>query len=290
MTRSLLLLSLTICFLTTGCSEYVPPGRGANMNALGLSPQARRDATDFNMRGAFERQPLAQFPASIAVARIQAPGYDSPTARGVGYGAYSLVTTRDIEKDDQFDRLAKLPMIKGVAPIGRLSLPSSDLRSDVELRQAAAQLQADMLLIYTIDTAFYVRDRAKPLSIVTLGLSPNLQARVTTTASAVLLDTRNGYIYGSAEATCQDTQTAAAWTSKSAVDDLRLKTESNAFEKLVTNFEHLWPTVVHRHASSTQPLARTSPELAPAPSATPAPLTRDESSPPPRGVFYPTTH
>ncbi len=239
-----------------GCSHYVAPGRGANMGAVGM-PELRRAQTDPDMRAAFDRKPLAKFPASIAVVRVQSPGYRSLTAESFGQGAYSIVTTRDIEKDDQMERLAKLPEVAGIASIGRLTLmPMPELNSNEPLRRVAAQLQADMVLIYTIDTAFYVRDMATPLSVVTLGLSPSQEARVTTTASAILIDTRSGYVYGTAEATQRSNQLASAWTSADAVDAARLRTESKAFEKLVGELEKTWVGIARRDAPATQPSAR----------------------------------
>src|SRR5207253_5599323 len=118
------------------------------------------------------------WPASIAVARVQANGYVSRTAQGWGRGSYCIVTNRDVEKDAQFERLTKLPMVRGIAPIGRVLLMSTPtLNSDAELRQAAATLQADMVLMYTLDTQFWVRDMAKPLTVISLGLSPSQEAR-----------------------------------------------------------------------------------------------------------------
>src|SRR5207253_2464668 len=77
--------------------------------------------------------------------------------------------------------------VRGIAPIGRLLLPAQ-LKSDQELRAAAAQLQCDMLLVYTLDTSFHDRDALKPLTVVTLGLSPTNATNATTTASAVPTD------------------------------------------------------------------------------------------------------
>ena len=75
------------------------------------------------------------------------------------------------KRPEQIARLERLPMVRGLAPIGRVLLPF-DLNSDRELRQAAAELHADMLLIYTLDTTFVVDDKALPLTVITLGLSP----------------------------------------------------------------------------------------------------------------------
>jgi hypothetical protein len=86
-------------------------------------------------------------------------------------------------------------MVSGVGPINRLLLPTH-LETDRELREAAARMHADVLLLYTLDTTFVVEDKAAPLTVVSLGLSPNKQANVICTASALLMDTRNGYLYG----------------------------------------------------------------------------------------------
>ncbi len=56
-----------------------------------------------------------------------------------------------------------------------------------------------MLLVYTFDTQYKTDDYALPLKVVTLGLFPTDTVDVSTTVSAVLLDVRNGFVYGSVE-------------------------------------------------------------------------------------------
>jgi hypothetical protein len=234
---------LVIGLSLMGCARYATPGGPANMKVL-MSEEARTVQTDGTVSLAIDKKPLAKLPASVAVVRVQASGYRSATAESWGQGAYSIVTTQDIEGEEAaMEKLGKLPMVKGLAPLNRLLLPSQ-LNSDLELRQAAGALHADMLLIYTLDTSFNVEDVAVPLSVVTIGLSPNQIARVTCTASAVLLDTRNGYVYGVAEATDKQKQLASAWTNESAVDQTRRRVEAEAFSKLVGNLEGMWSGVV----------------------------------------------
>src|SRR3954452_12035669 len=132
-----------------GCAaSYVTPGRGAPMEAFGVQKDAQTDGAIVQALG---KRPLASFPAGVAVARVQAPGYRSETAESWGRGRYSIVTTRDVEADATTERIAKLPLVAGVVPINRLLLPHQ-LNSDLELRQAAAQLHADVLLVYTLGT------------------------------------------------------------------------------------------------------------------------------------------
>ena len=203
--------------------------------------------TDASVSNTLSKKPLASFPCGLAVARVQAPNYSSESAQTYGTGSYCVVTTRDIEGDKDWQRLSKLPMVSGVAPINRLLLPHQ-LNSDLELRQAAASLHADILLIYTIDTSFHVQDHATPLTVVTLGLSPNQTAQVVSTASAVLIDTRNGYLYGYSESTEKGFQFTNAWTSESAVDDARKRTEARAFEKLAAGLDGTWAGIIKNYA------------------------------------------
>jgi hypothetical protein len=229
--------------LLTGCASYHAPGGPANLREVAaITPAAQKAGTPDDIQSSFEKKPLANFPANVAVVRLQAPGYRSQTAEGWGGGAYSVVLTRDIEPADAVGRIAKFPLVRGVAPIGRMLLPSN-FTGDRELRQAAARLQADMLLVYTLDTSFHDRDLAAPISVVTLGLSPTKTTNVVTTASAVLMDTRNGFVYGVAEASAKRDGMASAWTTESAIDGDRRKTEAEAFEKLVGELETMWKGV-----------------------------------------------
>ena len=116
--------------------------------------------------------------------------------------------------------------------------------NDLQLREAAAKIHANLILIYTFDTAFDVETHVRPLSVVSLGLFPNKDAKVHCTASALLLDTNNGYIYSVLEANADATQAANAWTSEEAVDDARKRAERKAFVDLVAQFKTEWPRVV----------------------------------------------
>jgi len=242
--------ALAALFFAVGCaSSYSAPGPGADLGALGVTPEMQQANTPADINANFNRKPLARFPANVAVVRIQAPNYSSPTSQSFGGGAYSVVLTRDVEPEDAIKRLAKLPDIRGIAPVGRLILPTH-FKSDQELRQAAASLQCDMLLVYTLDTAFHDRDVAKPVSVITLGLSPTKVTNVTTTASAVLLDTRSGFVYGVAEASARKDGVASAWTTDDAIDADRKRTETQAFEKLVGEVETMWKGVAQTFATS----------------------------------------
>lgn len=189
-------LALTLAIVAGGCSsgQYATPGVAANLGNFGVAASAEiENQTPYNVRKALDLKPAAQFPAHLAVARVQGAGYRSYTAQGYGRGAYSVVTTRDVETDAHFERVAKLPLVAGVGPVNRLLLPPT-LNSDEELRHAAALLHADMLLLYTFDTQVFVDETDSPVELVTFGFSNSRRPRVHSTASAALLDTRTGYV------------------------------------------------------------------------------------------------
>lgn len=244
------LLALLLPALLGGCTSYTAPGRPADMTAFRA---AQAQTTDEKIRGAYAAEPLAQFPASIAVIRVQEPGYRNYAGySGVGTGRYSVVTRREVEKQEQFDALAKLPGVSGIATVNRLLIPD-DLQSDQELRVAAASLRADLLLLYTFDTKFSSDNYGGPLMVVSLGLLPTKVESVKTTASALLIDTRTGFVQAAVEGTGDAGQLANAWTSSDAADDARLRAERRAFEGLMKEFEDAWPQVLAANESRGAP-------------------------------------
>jgi hypothetical protein len=201
------------------------------------------------MRENFAAKPAAGFPAGIAAVRVQEPGYRNyHTLRdgGVyGEGRYSVVLVKEVEDEADLERLAKLPQVGGVVSVSRLLLPTK-LNSDNELREAAAKLKADMVLLYTFDTSFHNNDESVALNVITLGLSPTRKVFVRVSASALLMDTRTGFIYAALEANEKREVRTNAWESGETADRARRDAERAAFKKLVAEFEKSWPRVVER--------------------------------------------
>lgn len=234
-------LSGGICAIAAagGCAHYMTPARGVTMASL--------VNVDEDIRERMLREPAAQFPARMAVVRIQESGYRSHSSGSYGQGRYSVVTTRDIESEADYTRLGKLPMVAGVAPLNRMVIPPS-LHSDKDLRLAAATLKADLLLVYTLDTSFRVDEHDfGPLRLISLGMLPTKEACVRSTASAALYDVRTGFAFGLSESTAEEKGIANSWTSAEVVDQSRLKAERQAFQQLLGEFEKTWQAVVREH-------------------------------------------
>lgn len=240
MRQALHLLLTGVALLLPGCATYIPPGAKAELQLF--APP--------DIQAGFATKPTNPFPASIAVVRVQAPAYSNYylQQRGGSYGSgrYSVILVKEVNEESQLERVSKLPQIAGLVTINRMVLPER-LESDREIRGAASRLQADLIFLYTFDTAFFDTDIAKPLSVITLGLSPTRKISAVTTASALLIDTRTGYIYSAYEVTEKAETFSTSWGSRDSADEARRKNEQEAFKRLIDDFVATWPQVLERH-------------------------------------------
>ncbi len=237
---SAILTTVAFIVIIGGCVEnYIPPSGRADLNKI----------SNISMQESFAARPAASFPASIAAVRVQQSGYTSYSTRregGVyGSGRYSVITVKDVEEDKDLEGLSKLPDMGGFISISALLLPQN-MQSDLELRQAAARLKADMVLLYTFDTSFHDNDTFVGLDVLTLGIAPTRRVFVQVNASAILIDTRTGFIYTALDANEKRELTTNAWESRESADRARLDAEKAAFKSLVGEFEKNWPQVVER--------------------------------------------
>lgn len=241
-----------ICFIASfisllifsGCAAYVTPGAGVQLSTMGET-KAEVDINEL-----MAKEPAARFPANIAIVRVQAAGYRSQSNDSYGTGQYSIVTTRDVESEEDFERISHFPQVEGVAPINSILLPAR-LDSVKELRVAAARLKADILILYTFDTSFRVgAQKYMPLNVISLGFLKNKEVTVTTTATAAIFDVRTEFLYGIAESSVSESAFGRVWNSSDVVDDLRTATEQKAFKSLLTEMEKAWEGIVKTHGDT----------------------------------------
>ena len=143
--------------LLCSCETYNTPDAGAGPGKAHLAA-----FTDAHAKTAYTARPAITFPANIAVVRVQDASADG----------YTVATTRELETARDYDTISKLPGIAGVVSLNRLLLADSS-SSPADLREAAAKLHADAILIYTVASDTQSNDVAPPLTFVTLGLVPN---------------------------------------------------------------------------------------------------------------------
>lgn len=231
---------LVVVALLSGCtSTYIPPSGRADF----------ANFTSSSMQESFAAEPAAQFPAYLAFVRVQAPQYRNFWADQrnavYGHGRYSILTEREVGEESQLERIAALPRVGGLVGLNRLLL-APELHSDRELREAAARLKADMVVLYTFDTTFHDQNHSGPLTLVTLGIAATKKISVHVTASALIMDTRTGFIYAAFESTENQNVDASLWSEAQKADLTRQAAERAAFGKLVDEFEKNWGLVVDR--------------------------------------------
>ena len=232
-------VTISILFFIGGCASYTTPGGSVHLSEL----------ADGDINELMSKEPAASFPANISVARVQAPNYQSHRVNSFGTGRYSVVTTREVESEEDFGRLGGMPKVAGIAPLNRILLPTK-LDSIKSLREASARLKTDILMIYTFDTSFHAGEQKfLPLNVIALGFLKNKEVSVTTTVSAAFFDVRTEYLYGLSEATAKETKNASVWSKSDAVDELRIQTEKLAFKKLIPEIEKTWNGIVKNHAN-----------------------------------------
>ena len=237
MTRAVALLALAAALGGCAAAKYVTPGGPARLDSIDRADIAEVAA----------RQPAASFPARIAVVRVQAADYRSSTAEPLATGRFAVVPTKELISDDELRAIGEWDDVAAVAPLSKLLLPAK-LESIEDLRLAAAKLQADVLLVYTIDTSFRVQGRGYgPLAVLSLGLVPDRDAYVTSTASAIFVDVRTGFVYGVAEATEKQSGLTTAWSSSDTVDAKRIAAERGAGRLLLTEARQTWSGIVAEH-------------------------------------------
>jgi hypothetical protein len=231
-------LALLLTLLCAGCASYVTPG-----GAVKLSDIDRPD-----IAAVAARKPSPSFPARLAIARIQAPDYDSySNNRGYGGGRYTVLTTQELFGETDVKSIESWPSLAAVVTLNRLLLPDRFDSLD-DLRLAAASLQADVLLVYTIDTSFDVLGRRyAPLSPISLGIIPDRDALVSATASAIFVDVRTGFVYGVAEGSAQKSDLTNLWSKGATLDRKRLEAEREAFAKALAAAATTWAGIARQH-------------------------------------------
>lgn len=226
-----ILLTLAAAILTAGCTSYV------NSPAVARSLKEKRAAfSDPLIARAFNAKPEIHFPATIAVASNNSGTRDHLRA----ISAHGTL--------DTWNSLPQLARIAIVSPVLTEEYRSgNDPKADLRLREAAAKLHADAVLILATETQATDGRIIAPLTELSLGLLPNKRYELISTALAALVDVRTGYIYGTIEKSRARSGITMAWGSDDVISRARAKVEREAMEKLFADFPAFWRGVVSTH-------------------------------------------
>lgn len=228
--RSLALLTLLLC---AGCAGYATPGGPAPLPALASAGTSAASAA----------QPTMSFPISLQLIRLQAADYRSFSIGTLASGSFSAVTSAELATPQRLHALAQWPLVADVQALRGESLPQQ-LETLDDLRLAAAKNLADVLIVYTIDTRFESGGESlAPLAELSLGKAPAQETHIQSVASALLLDVRTGYPFGTVQASARVDDLDGAWLTAAALDRKRIDAEQQAFAALLTEAGKLWAGV-----------------------------------------------
>ena len=225
---AILLPALAAVFLT-GCASHI------NSPAVRSALETKRAAfSDPLLARAYHAQPTMRFPATIAV---------------VAQGSETHEQLRSLSAQGRLDTLKTLPQLASFITLSSLLYNPrlTDAKPDLVMREAAAKMHADAVLIVATETQATDGKIIAPLTELSLGLFPNKRYELVSTALAALVDTRTGYVYGAIEESKGRTGLTMAWGSDDVIHHARTKTEREALEKLVAAFPAFWRGVVAHH-------------------------------------------
>lgn len=262
MSTSLRVLAVAIIAATLGgCShniqdssgrEYV--NRSAELPGTTAERRADTDAFRAQLRKAASVEPGLRFPARIGIARIdrgeisaippaEAEAWQKLSERlGPRFGQFVPLSPlvaelvageqREAERRGRWDRASLADTIR-------------------KLRLGAARQHADLVLVYEVagtgkDNATFLS--AADLSIVGMFIVPSRHLKAEGIASALLLDVRNGYPYGTATARADDQNLVPTIGSEARTGDLLRDVRTAAAVKLAGEVEKMAEALYARRA------------------------------------------
>lgn len=198
---------------------------------------------DADVRRIAAIEPNLSFPARIGIARIERgqltsvpvdEAYvwqDMTTERGASYGEFVPVS----------------PMITDMvrAPRGEDGRRTASVVDDI--RRGSARQHLDHVLIYEVNAVSKKQSnslRLADLTILGLYVLPSRDVKIEASASAILIDVRNGYPYGTASAFAQKSKAVTSAGSRKAKAKLseaaRLRAVENLSNDVETFMQELW--------------------------------------------------
>lgn len=225
--------------LCAACSSaaYRTPGGPAPLADIGRSEAQLLVA----------QPPSPRFPVKLSLVRVQAPSYQSFSAAGLGNGRYTVLPGAELPGAQPLAAVAGWPKVAEAAPLDIALLPPR-LDSLEDLRLAAAKTQADVLMVYTLDTTF-AKGGQPYAPRAALKLDPKLapDLLVQSQATALFIDVRTGYQYAQVQARVQRGDLGSALSSGPALDDKRREAEQAALAELLQRAQQAWNGIASRY-------------------------------------------
>lgn len=236
-------------------SDYLSAYPQTGITAVTSAPARETVATsqgvaltlDEAVRQAASVEPTLRFPAKIGVARIErgkltaipaneAESILAALERNGRYGSFTPV-------DPLTARLAR-DSVSHTTYSDRGYSQGDGLGSVLStVRIGAARQHLDAVLIYEVGVRGNTRDTGlafADLTIIGGAILPTRSLIAKAVASAVLIDVRNGYRYGSASAEKDVEKLFTSWGSSKRAKELQIEVAAQAVEKLIPEVEAMF--------------------------------------------------
>ena len=254
--------------LLAGCASTVQTTSGAGY--LAARPEFQPPAGNSVERAVYDAakaEPALRFPARLGLARIQGGRLSAiPPEEGDKW----LALAKDLGTTyGEFVPIS--PLVADMASSGR----ANDTVVD-KIRIGAARQHVDAVLVYEVVRSD--KDRGSVLSVADLTiigsfLIPSRSIEGQATATAILLDVRNGYPYGTATSTAQQTGFVPNSGSGAAARDLAEQASVDAVGKLTTDIKQMVARLKSELDTRELQRLRATPAASPSRRAQPAPRT-----------------
>jgi hypothetical protein len=203
-----------------------------------IPPASQTPSTiDERVREVANVEPLLRFPARIGLARI---GWANSRPTLIPPPSEEAKAWVDLAEDLGPEYGEFVPISPLIAAMVAPDHPSNErtdmIKNTLEtIRLAAARQHVDAVVIYEADAT--ANSKNNPLSIADWTLIgafvlPSQDVKAQGLAQAVIIDVRNGYHYGTVQATADDKTVAARFSNQEAERDLAKRVETAAVTNL----------------------------------------------------------
>jgi len=231
------------------------------MDWLGAIPPGAQASSDIDqrVREVANVEPILRFPARIGLARI---GQENSRPTLIPPPAEEAKAWVDLAEDlgPEYGEFVPIsPLIAAMLAPPHASNARTDMIKDTleMIRLAAARQHLDAVLIYEVDGT--ADSKNNPLSLADWTLIgafvlPSQDVKARGLAQAILIDVRNGYHYGTVQATADDKTVAARFANQEAERALTKRVEAQAVRNLTRETRGLVRQLKVRLAALDKPI------------------------------------
>ena len=241
-----LLASAAICVALAGCSQTTQTTSGREyLRTYAQDAGPKGAPMDDEIRQAAAVEPLLRFPARIGLARIgSVDRWRGPELTNIPASEAGAWQTAARNLGPSFGEFVPIsPLVAELFDDRTERNRSSNAREVVrKIRLAAARQHVDAVIIYESDGT--ADSTSNPLSIadwtlIGLFIVPGQDVEAHGVAQAMLIDVRNGYPYGTAQAEAKDSSITVRVATEDTEQNLAESARASAVRNLVPEVEKM---------------------------------------------------